>query len=226
MAYEIISCRQGDEQWHQSRMGLITASRFADAISLMKRNSEHRKVGDPSAVAEEYAAELAMERIAGQPYKEPAKAWILERGHQMEEVARMRYEADYGVIVEESGIAKSLDGWFGYSTDGVVEKKGLIEIKSPVNALKVLEMFKKNDVSEYIHQMQGGMWVMEREWCDFIMYIPQLSNAHKDLYVQRIWRDDEFIAIMEKELYRFKQMVMDALDIFKKNPDSLPIATG
>jgi exodeoxyribonuclease (lambda-induced) len=219
MNYKIIACRQGDPEWHKNRCGAITASRYGDAISLMQRNSGLRKVGGPTAAAEEYAAEIAMERIAGAPYKETAKAWILERGHEMEDKARLRYEEDYGVIVEESGIAKSLDDWFGYSTDGIVGDKGLIEIKSPINALKVLEMFKSGDTSEYDFQMQGGMWLMNREWCDFIMYVPQLASAHKDLYVKRIFRDDKFIAAMELELYRFRRMVMDAETIFRENPD-------
>lgn len=224
MNYQIINCRQGSVEWHQARCATITASRYADAISLMQRNSGLRKVGAPTAVAEEYAAEIAMERIAGDPYKEPAKAWILERGHEMEDKARIRYEEDHGIIVEESGIAKSLDNWFGYSTDGIVGDKGLIEIKSPINALKVLEMFKSGDTSEYDHQMQGGMWLMEREWCDFIMFVPQLSSAMKDLYVKRIWRNDKFIADMERDLYRFKVMVMEAEAIFRSNPDALKLA--
>ena len=62
---------------------------------------------------------------------------------------------------------------------------------------------------------------MNREWCDFIMYVPQLTNAHKDLYVKRIFRDDKFIAAMEPELYRFRRMVMDAEAVFKHNPDML-----
>lgn len=220
MKHEIIKCRQGTPEWLQARCGVITASRYGDAVSLMKRNSGLRKVGDPTAEAEGYAAEIAMERIAGEPYKEPAKAWILDRGHEMEDLARSRYEEDHGVIVEETGIAKSLDGWFGYSTDGVVGDKGLIEIKAPVNALKVLEMFKSGDVSEYIHQMQGGMWLMDREWCDFIMYVPQLTSACKDMYVKRIWRDDKFISAMELDLYRFRRMVMDAEAVFRQNPDA------
>ena len=224
MNHKIIACRQGTPEWHQARCATITASRYGDAVSLMQRNSGLRKVGDPTATAEEYAAEIAMERIAGAPYKEPAKAWILDRGHEMEDKARMRYEEDYAVIVEASGIAKSADDWFGYSTDGVVGDKGLIEIKSPVNALKVLEMFKTGDTSEYDHQMHGGMWLMEREWCDFIMYVPQLASAHKDLYVKRIHRDDKFIAAMEKDLYRFRRMVIDAEAVFRSNPDLLKMA--
>jgi hypothetical protein len=63
------------------------------------------------------------------------------------------------------------------------------------------------------------MWIMEREWCDFIMFVPQLNRACNDMYVRRIWRDDKFIAEMESGLYRFRGMVIGAEKTFRCNPD-------
>lgn len=204
---KFIQCEQGTESWHQSRCGRITASCVADAISLCSRRSGTRQVGDPTAVAERYAADLAIERISGKPHGEPVKAWVLERGHEMEFAARMKYEAKTRAYVTEAGICLTDDEIFGYSTDGLVGQDGLIEIKAPIDSSKVIAMWRDGDVSEYMHQMQTGMWITGRRWCDLIMYVPDLAAVGKDLFVKRIPRDDEFIDSMVVELARFAKMV-------------------
>ena len=100
---KFIECVQGTEEWFASRCGKITASCFADAISRCQKKSGARSVGDPTAVAERYAADLAIERVSGRPHGEPPKAWVLERGHEMEAAARMLYEARTRSFVTEAG---------------------------------------------------------------------------------------------------------------------------
>lgn len=170
---------------------------------------------EPSDIAKRYAADLAIERISGVPHGEPPKAWVLDRGHEMEAKARMIYEARTGAFVTESGICISDDGIFSYSSDGLVNDDGLIEIKSPIDSIKIMEMWRDGDVSEYRHQMQGGMWITGRKWCDFIMYVPDLAAVGKDLYVKRIMRDDEFIDAMVLQLAQFDQMVQLYEGVFR-----------
>jgi len=202
-----IQCPQGTEAWFAARCGKITASCFGDAISVCQKKSAARDPGDPTAVAERYAADLAIERISGQPHGEPPKAWVLERGHEMESAARRIYEGRTGAFVTEAGICLTDDEHFGYSTDGLVDDDGLIEIKAPIDSTKILAMWQSGDTSEYDHQMQGGMWITGRQWCDFIMYVPDLAAVGKDLYVKRVHRDDAFIADMAARLAKFDGMV-------------------
>ena len=203
---KFIAAPQGSEEWHAARCGKITASCFAEAISLMSRNSGPRKVGDPTAAAERYAADIAIERISGKPYGEPPKAWVLERGHIMEAQARMIYESRTGAFVTESGVCLDESDWFGYSTDGLVDTHGLVEIKAPIDSAKILTMWQTGDTSEYDHQMQGGMWLTGRSYCDFIMYVPDLHIVGKDLFIKRIERDDVFIDSMVNQLATFQKM--------------------
>jgi exodeoxyribonuclease (lambda-induced) len=204
---KFIECPQGTPEWHAARAGKITASCFAEAISRCQKKSGTRSVGDPTAVAERYAADLAIERVSGQPHGEPPKAWILERGHEMEAAARMLYEARTRSFVTEAGICLTDDGVFGYSTDGLVDDEGLIEIKAPIDSNKIVAMWQTGDTSEYDHQMQGGMWVTGRKWCDFIMYVPDLAPVGKDLFVKRVFRDDSFIDAMVEKLAEFDKLV-------------------
>lgn len=210
-----IECEQGTEQWLQARAGVITASCFAEAIAVLSRASGNRKAGDPSTGSDKYANDLAIERISGKPYGAPVKAWTLDRGHEMERLARIAYESRRGELAEEAGLVLTDDRLFGYSTDGFVGEDGLIEIKSPVDSNKIAEMFKSGDVSEYIHQIQGGLWITGRKWCDLIMFVPDLERVGNDLYVKRITRDDNFIDAMVEQLVKFSRRVSDAEMFFR-----------
>jgi exodeoxyribonuclease (lambda-induced) len=210
----LIECRQGTPEWLQARSGACTASRFADAVSKLTRASGDKKAGDRSGVSDRYAADIAIERISGIPYGEPPKTWLLDRGHELEDLARIAYEARAGFLVEETGVVLTDDRKFGYSTDGMPED-GLIEIKCPIDSIKIATMWRTGDVSEYMHQMQGGMWITGRKWCDFIMFVPDLASVGKDLYVKRIHRDDAFIDAMVEELLAFDHRVQDFEAIFR-----------
>lgn len=205
----IIECKQGSDEWLAARAGAITASCFSDAIAKLSRTSGERKAGDPTTASDKYAFDIAIERISGKPYGEPIKAWTLERGHELEVLARMEYESRTGNLASESGVVLTDDRVFGYSTDGLIGEDGLIEIKCPVDSLKIATMLRTGDVSEYMHQMQGGMWLTGRKYCDFIMYVPDLKAVNKDLYVKRIARDDNFIDAMVSELMAFAKKVSD-----------------
>lgn len=203
----LVECKQGTPEWLEARSGAITASCFADAVSKMSRNSGERRAGDPTAASEKYAWEVAIERISKKPYGEPINAWVLKRGHELEPRARMAYEVRTGAMASESGVALTDDRLFGYSTDGLVGEDGLIEIKCPIDTLKISSIWRTGDVSEYMHQMQGGMWITGRKWCDFIMHVPDLANVGKDTYVKRIHRDDNFIDEMVDQLMVFSRTV-------------------
>ena len=249
-----VEAQQGTPEWYQARVGKITASCFADAVSrvgalderqgkyvelvlagktlteamkgagykaaptseTVRRALAGKDTSSPSDTAKRYAADLAIERISGQPHGEPAKAWVLERGHEMEARARMLYEARTGAFITESGICISDDGIFGYSSDGLADDDGLIEIKAPIDSIKIMEMWRTGDTSEYDHQMQGGLWLTGRKWLDFIMYVPDLANVGKDLYVKRIQRDEEFIDKMVTQLAAFDAMVAEYVSILRK----------
>lgn len=221
-----IQVEQGTPEWLQARAGVITASKFADAISVVSRKSGDRNPGDPSAASDKYASDLAIEQISGKPYGEPINAWTLKRGHELEPFARQSWESRTNLIALEAGIVVSDDGSFGYSTDGMVNPlfdanmligcEGLIEIKCPVDSQKILAIWATGDLEEYLDQMQGGMWITGAKWCDFIMYVPDLENVGKDTYVQRVMRDDNYINSMAERLLGFRQRVADVNYLLSK----------
>jgi exodeoxyribonuclease (lambda-induced) len=206
---KIINCKQGSPEWLAARIGLITASKFRDATETLKN-------GNPTAKSTLYAAQVAIERISGQPCNEGYNSWQMERGQEKEPMGRMEYEIATGNLASESGVIISDDGLFGYSSDGLVSNDGIIEIKSIVSAIGVLEMWRDGDLSEYMHQIQGGMWITGRKWVTFVMYCPQLEPIGKQLFMKTVTRDNGFIEKMERDLISFEKIVSNNEAILRK----------
>lgn len=195
-----IDVEQGTPEWLSARIGSVTASRCRDACDKLKS-------GAPSQKAIAYAAQVAMERVAGVPCDDVFVNFAMRRGSELEPKARSAYEVRTGHLVQQSGIVKTDDNWFGYSTDGFINDDGAQEIKCPLSPLTVVRMWRDGDLSDYMHQMQMGLWITGRKWIDFVMYDPRLGPVGKDLYIRRVFRDEDFIGRMEDDLMSFKVMV-------------------
>ena len=204
-----IDCEQGSQEWHAARAGAITASKVREALETLKN-------GQPSAKSATYAAQVAVEIVSGTPVDEGFNSWQMRRGVELEPDARMSYEARTGLLASESGVVLTDDRRFGYSTDGLVGDNGLIEIKCLVSAEKLIAMWDTGDLSEYMHQMQTGMWITGRQWCDFVMYAPQLAPVGKDLFLRRVPRDERFIEKMEDGLMEFMRRVDENVVILRR----------
>jgi len=198
----------------------------ARAIAGYKADPKAQSVADalagkptvgPSSASIAYCDELAFERISGKPYGDTYQTQAMRRGNEEEMWARARYEELYDVEIVESGIALTEDRLFGYSTDGKVRgQNGGIEIKTPSSTAKLREMVQSLDLSEYEHQVQGGMWIRGWEWVDNIIWMPQLKNVRNELLVKRVYRDDNFIEKMEMELMAFNARVEEAIKFWSK----------
>ncbi len=197
-----IECSQGTDEWKLHRAGLVTASRFRDACDKLKN-------GAPSAKAFAYAAQVAVERISGEPADEGFVTYAMRRGTELEPVARFEYESKTGLVATEAGIVMTDDRLFAYSTDGFISDDGLIEIKCIFSPDRLVRMCLDGDLSEYLHQIQGGMWITGRRWADLVIYAPQLSSIGKSVIVKRVERDDDYIEALEADLLAFEKLVSE-----------------
>ena len=198
----LINCEQGSEDWLRARLGVITASRAADACDRLKN-------GAPSFKAQGYAAQVAMERAAGAPCEDVFVNYAMRRGTELEPLARLAYEEQTGNLVQEAGLALTDDRLFGYSTDGFVGTDGGIEIKAPLSPLVVCSMWRTRDLADYKHQIQMGLWLTGRKWCDFVMYDPRLEPVGKSLFIEHVQRDEKFIEQLEEGLLKFSALVAE-----------------
>jgi exodeoxyribonuclease (lambda-induced) len=225
----LLDGEQGTAEWHAARTGVITASRFKDACDRLadKPGKLDQATGVTSAPTPggfsakclKYAADVALERVTGRAVLGPYVNMEMRLGTEREPMARSLYESRFGVWVNEAGIALTDDRRFGYSTDGFVEDEGCIEVKCPSSADVIVSMWATNDVSDYIHQIQGGLWLTGLKWCDLVVYVPDLAVVGKELYVQRIARDEAFIADLETKLVAFLGLVNDNETALRKAPN-------
>ena len=199
---------QGTPEWHQLRLGKVTASRVADILATTRTG--------PSASRQNYLIELALQRSTGtiEPsYTNAAMEW----GTQTEPQARAAYEVETGNFVDQVAfIDHPTIAWFGCSPDGLVGDDGLIEIKCP-NSATHWEYFKaKKPPQKYVIQMQTQLAVTGRKWCDFVSFDPRMPERSQ-LLVVRVDRDEAFIAELEEKVKQFLSEVEVEVNLMKGN---------
>jgi len=193
---------QGSDLWLSLRAGKTTASRCKDARDRLKN-------GNPSAKMTGYAAQVAVERIAGKGIDQVFENWQMREGHKQESEARIAYEALTGNLVEEVGAFATDDDAFLYSPDGIVGTDGLIEIKSLFSAERMVNIVGGDDVSEFIDQCNFGLWLTGRQWIDLCIWAPSLTSIGLELTIHRITRDEAAIEALEADLVSFSKLVAE-----------------
>lgn len=194
---------QGSAEWHQLRLGKVTASRVADVIAKTQKGY--------SASRANYAAQLITERLTGQPTEGFTNA-AMQWGTDMEPEARSAYEYYRAEEVEQVAfVVHPTIGDAGASPDGLVGPDGLVEIKCPTTATHIETLKGKSAPAKYITQMQWQMACTGRKWCDFVSYDPRLPEAMR-FFCVRVERDDKTIAGLEAEVINFLAEVRANVD--------------
>lgn len=200
----IITCEQGSTEWHQARAGVITASMFRVARERLKSGPNK---GDFTEAAKNYAFRVAVERIAGNPLDEGFETWQMKRGHELEPAARAAHEAASGEVVFRAGFVVTDCGRFGASADGLIGDDAGSEYKCLVSPEGLRDVLLEDDITKYIDQIQGCMWITGRRRWHYAMYCPALQPIGKDLYWRVVERDDDYIEAMESDLIDFMRLV-------------------
>ena len=189
---------QGSPEWHEARRGVITASRF-------KVCRDRLRNGDLSKAAMLYAMDTARERLGGKPQEVYQNA-AMRFGTEQEPIARAQYETLTGSLVYGAGFICTGDRKFGCSVDGLVGDDGIVEIKTMVSSDTFFTAAVEGDTSAYIDQINGGLWLTGRKWCDLIMWAPDMP-AGLQMTIIRINRDDDAIEALEADLIAFEKLV-------------------
>jgi putative phage-type endonuclease len=185
---------QRSPEWFAARCGSLGASQLADALAKTKSGW--------GASRANLRAKLVVERLTGQQEESFASA-AMQWGVDKEEEARIAYSFLTGRNVLEVGLYKhpTIIGSHA-SPDGLVDDDGCLEIKCP-NSATHIETLKSNQVAhKYLLQMQWQMACADRQWCDFVSFDPRMPD-HLTLYVQRVERDNDMLAILEAEVSTF-----------------------
>ena len=197
-----LNLEQGSDEWIKARLGVCTASRFSDILP--GRGAKYK------VVRKTYLYELIAERLTGISKGFRATAEILHgQGYEIE--AREAYSFISGNEVTETGITLLDENLFiGASPDGLVLPDGGIEIKC-YDTNKHVKIICEGMPKELMPQVQGNIWLHNAKWWDFISYDPRIKSD-KNIYIQRIERDQEYINMLKTECFKFTEKVQQTID--------------
>jgi len=196
---------QNTDEWFDLRAGKITSSAVAKVMAYFGV-----KWGDP---AKEYAQHLALERFTGKRIEKVSyRSKAMQRGHDLEPIARGLYEMDQMVSVTNGGFFD--DGKTGDSPDGLVGKTGGVEIKS-VEISAHWKRIKRGGIdTAYQHQVDFHILKTEREWFDFISFCPDFPEDMQ-LYIHRVHKDENRLLKMRIRLAQFEELIEENILLLK-----------
>lgn len=201
---------QGSPEWHALRCGLLTASEVKHIITPAKlqfaANDKCRS----------HVYELLGQRITG--YVEPS--YISDdmlRGRMDEVDARELYHTEIAEVLEVGFVTNDEWGFtLGYSPDGLVGDEGLIEIKGRCQKYQIETIITNEVPQEYMLQIQTGLLVTGRKWCDFLSYCGGLP-----MYPKRVYADAEMQGAIIRAATEFELKIAELRQVFEKNSQGL-----
>lgn len=185
---QIHTCEQGSPEWFKVRAGMPTASEFSTVMATGRG-------GGDSKTRRTYMLKLAGEILTGEPM-EGFTNHHMERGKVMEGEARDFYS--FMKDADPQPVGFIVNGKKGCSPDSLIGNDGGCEIKTKLPHLQLDVLLRDAIPSEHIPQVQGCLWVAEREWWDFVSYWPNLP-----LFVKRAYRDEAYIKQMASAVDAF-----------------------
>lgn len=198
---------QGSDDWLEYRIGKATGSRFKDI--LLKPTGK----GTEAAGRRNYKAEVVLQRLTGRT-PDRFRSSAMEWGNETEELAATTYMLRSGNKVRTCGFFKHNEIEAGASPDRLVGDDGCIEIKCFNSSNHLLALKADRMPSEHMPQVQGHMWMTDRAWCDFVSFDPDFP-AEAQIFIQRIYRDDEYISALDEAVRQFLTEVEADVEFIK-----------
>lgn len=182
---------QGTEEWLALRFGWVTASKFKDVMAKGKYKSRTA-----------YLYKLAAEAITGEREESFSNSYM-EWGTENEPAARAMYELESGNEVDEVSFIKLNDvEKIGCSPDGLIGDDGMVEFKCPKTTTQIETFLSGKMPSGHKAQVQGQLWVANRQWCDFVSFDPRVDGA-AGYFTVRIERDEDYIKELAIACFKF-----------------------
>ena len=203
---------QGSDQWHELRCGSLTASQVKEIVSPTLKLAKNDKT-------RALVNKIAVQRISGMT-EDTFTSFDMLRGHIDEDIARNLYSQKYAPVIEVGFITNADFPRFGYSPDGLVGDDGLIEVKSRAPHLHLASITARERgegiPSEFTAQIQAGLLIAARDWCDFISFSHGLP-----MMVHRVFRDPDYQAAIVQAAIEFEnevQAIVKAYDAATSDP--------
>lgn len=198
---QIIECDQGSPEWFAARLGIPTASEFS---TIMAKGKD----GGDSVTRRAYMNKLAGEILTGAAMENYTNEHM-ERGKAMEDEARDLYSLIHDVEPQRVGFVRN--GFAGCSPDSLIGLNGGLEIKSALAHIQIDRIRKNTLPPEHKAQVQGSIWLCERDWWDFVSYSTKLPPL-----IIRVPRDDGYIATIVGAVSKFNDELAQTVEMVRR----------
>lgn len=201
---------QNSLEWLEARRGIVTASAVGKLVTPTLKVANNDTSRGLTRL-------LVAERITGRV--EPTfQSDAMMRGHLDEPLARDHYSKHYTPVRRFGFMVREIDGArLGYSPDGLVGGDGLIEIKSAEPKIHLDRLLGAPIPHGHMAQMQAGMLVSGRAWCDYISWCGGMPT-----YVTRIEADPEWHTVITAALGAFEAYATDLERAYRMATKNLP----
>ncbi len=187
---------QGSADWLALRCGIPTASEFSKILT-----PKEMKLSSQSPA---YMYRLLGEWMTGRA-QETIETEYMQIGKELEERAVKAYCFQRECQVEQIGFVTTDCGRFGCSPDRfVVGADGGVEIKTHPQAIgvHVQAMIERAMSDQHKSQVQGCLWICEREYWDLVSYVEDLPTV-----IVRVNRDEKYIKLLSAALESFSEVM-------------------
>lgn len=189
---------QGTDEWLKVRCGMLTASTMKQIFTPTMKLANNKET---KSFLHEIVAQRALQ------YVEPVfENDFMLKGHEGEMDARMKYSEHFAQVKQVGFITNDRWGYtLGYSPDGLVGDDGCIEVKTRMQKHQMATILADAVPEEYLVQLQTGLLVSERKWCDFISYCGGMP-----MFIKRVYADENM-----------QQQILAAAQNFESQADQL-----
>lgn len=179
----------------------------------MNRKGEFDVEANWGETAKHYARQIAFERVTGRRYENGFTSQLFDRGHEYEPIARELYEEETFNEVKNGGFTEL--GVYGDSSDGLIGDHGCVEIKVAIEKVHWDLLESGGYDTKYKWQIQGHIWINDRDWCDFVRFCPEFHEP-KRLCIYRVYKNTDMIEQLMERLRHFNNLIKEKIIILEK----------
>lgn len=208
---------QGTSAWLNARAGILTASTIGKLITPKTLKPAFNET------ARALTETLIAERLTG--WVEPViPSRAMRRGTLDEPLAREAYEAHEFTTVTQVGFMSreyTHNGQtftLGYSPDGLVGDRGLVEIKSRSPRAQLRTVLTGVPPVENMAQLQAGLMISDRDWIDYVSFCGGMP-----LFIKRITPDPDWVAALLDVAASFEETAKTRCEEYKNITNGMPV---
>lgn len=181
--FAVVQCEQRSAAWFEARLGRVTGS-VAGAVW------DRTKKGERTAEWKKLQDKLLAERLTGVSMEDAFMSYDMQRGVDLEPVAKARLEDRLGVVIRSTGFLRRSDMPAGASLDGDIDDfAAVVEIKCPRTTTHLGYIEAKGLPDTYVGQCLHNLYISGAERLVFASFDDRLPK-HLQLFVYDVAAKD------------------------------------